>query len=108
MKSGKKGLATATAQCNLFTLKIIVPPCPSEQLETSLKIMSNHPDESEINEFVDTFGTHAIKKLDMGAKFVAVASYDKKEVNRLKSEGLTVTFSGEVGAFGVGVGGKFK
>ena len=32
-----------------------------------------------MNNFIDTFGTHAIRKVNMGARFVATASFNKED-----------------------------
>jgi len=87
MAGGEAGIATATAQCNLFTMTYSLPPCLSENLETALSLLKTAPSEAELNEFIDRFGTHAIRRLDMGAKFVATATFDKSEFVRSKSQG---------------------
>jgi len=73
MSSGETGLAEATAQCNLFKVSYAIPPCLSPTLESAFARLSTSPSESQMNSFIDTFGTHALKQVSMGAKFVATA-----------------------------------
>lgn len=59
-----------------------IPPCLSQSLELALSRLSTEPDDSQLNEFIDTYGTHAIRKVNMGAKFVTTATFDKKEAKQ--------------------------
>ena len=79
MRNQERGFATASSQCTLFSIAYAIPPCLSEELELHLSSMSDIPTENEINQFIDTFGTHAIRKVNMGARFVSTATYDIKE-----------------------------
>ena len=40
------------------------------------------PSTAQLNTFIDTFGTHSLKSVNMGAKFVATATYDKEALDR--------------------------
>jgi len=39
MKDNQRGMAVASAECNLFKISYSIPPCLSETLETSLGIL---------------------------------------------------------------------
>jgi hypothetical protein len=77
---------TATASCitHTYSLKKVLPPCmSSELLEFVHVMMENLDDEESINEvmteFFDSFGTHAIMSVEMGDKFVAKSSANRKD-----------------------------
>jgi hypothetical protein len=52
-------------------------PCLSPNLEQALSLLGDSPSDDELNHFLDRFGTHSIKRVDMGAKFVATATFGK-------------------------------
>ena len=48
-----------------------------------------------MNQFIDTFGTHALKQVNMGAKFVATASFSKNSLDKYEQDSNPFTFSSE-------------
>lgn len=108
IEDGSNGVAMATAQCNLFTMKYTLPPCLSATLETTLTMMSTNPTETQLREFIDTFGTHAIRKVNMGAKFVSTATFDKKTAIDQKENGKSLSMSGGVSGWGFSAGGSYS
>ena len=68
-------------------------------------MLTTTPTENQINEFIDTFGTHAIRKINMGAKFVTVATFDQKIAEKQLKEGKSLSYSGKLSAFGWTFGG---
>ena len=54
--------------------------------------MSETPSDDEINKFIEMFGTHVYRKVDMGSKFVTTASFNKQEEEDYKSQGLNLGF----------------
>ena len=54
-------------------------PCLSPAIELALKNLGDSPTEADLNSFIDRFGTHSIRRVDMGAKFVASATFGKNE-----------------------------
>lgn len=99
MESGERGFAEATAQCNLFKISYSMPPCLSPNLEAGLMMLSTNPSESSLNMFIDTFGTHALKQVNMGAKFVSTASFSKDQLDKYEKEDKTIKFSADVSAW---------
>lgn len=108
MTSGERGLAEATAQCNLFKISYSIPPCLSETMEAAFMALPAWPSETQLNNFIDTYGTHALKQVNMGAKFVATASYSKDAYQSYEHEGRTIKFGGEVSAWMVTVKGSMS
>ena len=49
-----------------------------------------------MNTFLDMFGTHAIRQVNMGAKYVSIASYDKEQASVYEKEGKRLNFSAQV------------
>ena len=82
MSNIETGFATASAQCTLFTIAYAIPPCLSETLEIAFGALPLEPTDEQLNEFIDTFGTHAIRKVNMGSKYVITATFNKKEAEQ--------------------------
>ena len=51
--------------------------------------------------FFDTYGTHVVKKVHMGAKFIATGSYDRKEKYKLELSGKEVNYEPKLSAMGI-------
>ena len=58
--------------------------------------------------FINNFGTHAIKQVMMGAKFMARASVKKDLLEKFNQEGHTVSFSGEASGWMIKAGGSYS
>ena len=72
----------------------------------TLAMLGTTPTEEQINEFIDTYGTHVIRKINMGAKFVTVATFDKAIAEKQFEEGKKLSYSGELSGFGFTAGGS--
>jgi len=79
MRNGEQATATATAKCvkSRYAISSINPPCMSANLVHWINHMKAHTDGNTMNNFFNTFGTHAIKGVDVGAMYVS-----RTEVNR--------------------------
>jgi hypothetical protein len=62
--------------------------------------MDDNPTAQQMNDFYDQFGTHALKKVAMGARFVASSTYDKQDKANMDSSGYSLAFEAEAGGFG--------
>ena len=73
--SKQKGRAMATATCQLYSVQAAPKPsCLSQGILDYLEDeISETPTASEMNKFFDTFGTHTIDKMNMGAKYVTTS-----------------------------------
>jgi hypothetical protein len=73
MRNGERSTATATAKCvkDRYALSPITPPCMSSNLVNWINHMKAHTDANTMNNFFNTFGTHTIKGVDMGAMYVS-------------------------------------
>jgi hypothetical protein len=100
--SGETGECKATAQCQMYRAETgAIPPCPSEELMMSLEhLMDDIPNPTQMTAFFDQFGTHSLRKVAMGARFVATSTYDKQDKANMDSSGYDLAFEAEAGGFG--------
>ena len=102
MNKGENGSAYAMASCVSHSYRISksIPPCMSRTLMTYIDLMLESPgDEDIMNDFFDTFGTHAILSVDMGDKFLAKTSFKNSDYTRNKANGGEVKFDVNMGIF---------
>lgn len=103
MNKGEKATATATASCvnSRYSLKRIDPPCLSHEAMKYIEHLKRNPsDKRMLDDFFDTFGTHAILGVDMGDKFVTKTTFNRKEMYSQKAEGRDVAFEASAGGWG--------
>ena len=86
-----------------------VPPCISEGLDQFLALELTYkrektglrgPSSDEMNRFFDAFGTHAIRKIGLGASFISLAKYNKHARAEIESKGKSVLFEPRTSAWG--------
>jgi len=72
----------------------------SNELLEFVHVLLEDPDDKEtLNEFFDSFGTHAIMSVEMGDKFVAKTSFSQKDYQKNRHTGGSVSFNTELGIF---------
>jgi len=60
---------------------------------TFIEHMEAHPEDSDfLDKFFNTFGTHVVKGVDMGDKFVSRSKFSRKEMYRQMAMGYEVGF----------------
>ena len=83
-------------------------PCVSASVLHELDMIGDpeyEADDDMFATFFNNFGTHFIKEVKMGAKFIAKTTFKSSTQEIMKSKGKTVGFNAEVSAFGFSVGG---
>ena len=81
-------------------------PCVSQPVLEELDMISEDDDPEMIQEFFNNFGTHFIKGIKMGAKFIAKTKFKTSTQEIMKSKGKTVGYDASISAFGFTVGGS--
>lgn len=66
-----------------------------------LGLLENNPtDTHTLTQFFDAFGTHFVKGVDMGDKFVTKTEFSRKEMYKQEAMGRAVEFSASAGGWG--------
>ena len=68
--------------------------------------MDDPPTVDQMNEFYDKFGTHTIRELSMGARFVASSTYNKQDMANMKQAGYDLKFEAKASYFGYSASGS--
>jgi hypothetical protein len=72
----------------------------SNELMEFIEVLLEDPEDDHVlTEFFDSFGTHAILSVEMGDKFVATTSFNRKEYDKVRHHGGHMKFSAEFGVF---------
>ena len=103
MNNGKSATATATASCvkARYSLQPISPPCLSSEILKYVDYLEKNPNDYDLlNQFFDNFGTHVVKGVDMGDKFVSRTKFSRKEMYVQKKKGMEVNFNAKAGGWG--------
>ena len=90
MSAGESVFILSTAHCNYYFSELdqVRPPPLSKSFITRAKRLRN---ETDIIGFIDLFGTHFLKYVQFGARFIYEHKMSKNSFQRENSDGISVT-----------------
>jgi hypothetical protein len=82
-------MSIATADCKVYEafLKYGQYPCLSEGLTTALyKSLDDDPTDEQMYKIIENFGTHAVSKIEMGAKYISKSEFTQETTGSSETE----------------------
>ncbi|XP_065055518.1 uncharacterized protein LOC135684006 isoform X2 [Rhopilema esculentum] len=102
LKSNTKSVIKTEATCGVYEARIQTgtPPAFTANFLETVKRLGRDPE--DYGRFLDSFGTHFIESVDMGARFAKLQTISKDKQEKLKKNGIDVRFAAEASAVGIG------
>ncbi|XP_065054736.1 perforin-like protein 1 [Rhopilema esculentum] len=102
LKSNTKSVIKTEATCIVYEARVQTgtPPEFTANFLETVKRLGQDPE--GYGRFLDTFGTHFVETVDMGARYAKLQIISKSNQEKLSKSGIDVKFAAEASAAGIG------